>query len=170
LPWAKDLKRSARTSSMFENFPAEKSLQLGKNRQRVAIRCTLNLSPRGHVTLFFALQYGQSATRSTSFANPVEPTTRIPRWHDVHRKTFCTRPPRRNRFFEGPGLRNSSSVRGRFRRGVHPVLGHFVRAARQRLNLHTVKMVQGQAPLAHGISLLDRFHHVGLGQRRRFQQ
>jgi hypothetical protein len=46
---------------------------------RVAMRCTLNLSPRGHFVLFFALQYGQVAMRCTSLASPVEPTTRIPR-------------------------------------------------------------------------------------------
>src|SRR5208283_1096096 len=57
------------------------------------MRCTLNLSPFGHITLFLVLQYGQMDTRSTSFPSPVDPTTRIPRSHFVHRKIFCTCPP-----------------------------------------------------------------------------
>ena len=42
-------------------------------------RCTLNSSPRGQVTLFFFLQYGQIAVRATCLPNPVEPTIRMPR-------------------------------------------------------------------------------------------
>ena len=56
-------------------------------------RCTLKVSPRGHFTLFFFLQYGQTTMRTTSLANPVEPTTLIPRWQSLHRKIFCIHPP-----------------------------------------------------------------------------
>jgi len=67
----------------------------------VAIRCTRNGSPRGQLTRFFALQYGQTAIRSTSLASPVDPTTRIPRWQFWQRKIFCTVPPFRNRAAHG---------------------------------------------------------------------
>jgi hypothetical protein len=59
----------------------------------VAILCTRNGSPRGHFTLFLVLQYGQTALRSISFASPVDPTTRMPRWHFEQRKIFCNCPP-----------------------------------------------------------------------------
>jgi hypothetical protein len=58
---------------------------------REPTRCTLNVSPRGHVTLFFLLQYGQETARAISFPIPVEPTTLIPRWHFAQRKIFCIR-------------------------------------------------------------------------------
>jgi hypothetical protein len=67
-----------------------------RNFYRVAILCTRNGSPRGQVTLFFTLQYGQTAFRATSFPSPVDPTTRIPRWQSLQRKIFCIRPPSGN--------------------------------------------------------------------------
>jgi hypothetical protein len=67
-----------------------------RNSYRVAILCTRNGSPRGQVTLFFTLQYGQMAFRRTSFPSPVDPTIRIPRWQSLQRKIFCIRPPSGN--------------------------------------------------------------------------
>jgi hypothetical protein len=57
----------------------EKSLCCELDLYLVPTRCTLKVSPRGHFTLFFILQYGHSTVRSISFPSPVEPTILIPR-------------------------------------------------------------------------------------------
>src|SRR5271170_6580983 len=63
-----------------------------------------------------------------------------------------------------------SSMRSRFRRRMHPVLRHFVDAARRRLLMETEKLVQRPGALAGLIRFFDRLRHIGLRQDRRFAQ
>ncbi len=62
-----------------EEVEGEEVVVVGERLYLVAIRCTRNGSPRGQLTLFSALQYGQIAIRRTALFSPVEPTTLIPR-------------------------------------------------------------------------------------------
>jgi len=61
-------------------------------------------------------------------------------------------------------------VRGGFGGGMQPVLGHFMDAARRRLDALAIEMVERNAPFADGVTLLDGFRDVGFGQRGRFEQ
>src|SRR4029077_20613840 len=97
--------------------------------------------------------YRQGATRSTGFASPVHPTH--PFLTEFTSKDFlhvsCLT---RNPIWRSPSSIlsiHSLLVSGRFCGRMRPVLRHFMGAARQRLNLHAVKMIHRQASLTHGI-------------------
>ena len=55
-------------------------------------------------------------------------------------------------------------VRSGFGGWVHAVLGDFVKAAGGRLDLMAIKMVERDSTFADGVTLLDGFGYVGLGE------
>ena len=54
--------------------------------------------------------------------------------------------------------------------GVQAVLRHFVDAARGRLDLVTIKMIQRRAAFAGRVALLDGFGDVGFREHGRLHQ
>src|SRR5438445_4191562 len=65
---------------------------------------------------------------------------------------------------ERRGSSTRDSVSGGFGGGVHAVLGDFVEAAGGRLDLVAIKMVERDSTFADGVTLLDGFGYVGLGE------
>ena len=61
-------------------------------------------------------------------------------------------------------------MRGRFGCGVHAVLRHFVDAARGRLLMRAIKMVEGARSLPNGETVFDSFQHIGFRKHYRFPQ
>lgn len=58
----------------------------------------------------------------------------------------------------------------RFRRRMYSMVRKFMRSARQRLDLHAVKVVERHAPFANRIRLLHRLYHIRFRECNRFNQ
>src|SRR6266436_9817961 len=61
-------------------------------------------------------------------------------------------------------------VGGGFGGGVHAVLGHFVCSTGKGLDFLTIKMIEGHAAFADGVTFFDGFGDVGLRKRLRHRQ
>src|SRR5450432_1477423 len=53
---------------------------------------------------------------------------------------------------------------------MNAVVWKFMRAARERFDLHSVEMIEGYAAFSYRIGLLHRFHHISFRQGNRFDQ
>src|SRR5690348_7583073 len=82
------------------------------------------------------------------------------------RNAETQRPLRSERGIRG----NLRSVSGGFGGGMQAVLRHFVDAAGRRLDALAIEMIERDAALADGVTLLDSHGDVGLGQSSGFEE